>query len=567
MGDGPQAGNLPNPATALGNPEVARGASPIDWFEIVTLGNIERMMPGFSSLTDRQRWDVVSFAFTLSTTPDELAVGMQAYGQNCAECHGPSGRGDGERAASLETSPANWVNQERLSRLSANDLVEVMAGGKQGHPSFAEALDEAEQYAVAAYIRTLSFASETQPEGSNVAGEPSLDEQEQGQVQQQLSEQPIDEAVLTKIAIFGKVENATPGGAIPGGLKIVITAYEGMTPAFEVTGDVAEDGSYRVEDVDFSTDYVYFAQVEANGLAFNSEILHGTDVTGAETELPVQIYDTTTDVSGLRADRLHIFFDFTQAGVLQVVNLFIISNPGDEVIVAPDAEQPVVRFSLPEGATNLQFQDGELGGRYVKTADGFGDRMGILPGSGQHQVLFAYSLPYDRKLSFSLPVSLPVDAAIVMIPPGGITLKSDQLMDAGQRDVQGMAFQVYQTVAPLSAGEVLSISLGGRAEIAGSTTQSNSLTSLLVGGGILGAVLIGAGIWLYRQRAANETIEEDAQEVEGEAAEETSEALLDAIVALDDLHASGSLPEAAYLERRAELKARLAEVLERENNE
>lgn len=567
MGDGPQAENLPNPATALGSPEIARSARPIDWFGIVTLGNIERMMPGFSSLTDRQRWDVVSFVYTLSTTPDELATGLEAYDQNCAECHGQSGQGDGERAASLETPPASWADQERIARLSANDFVEVMTSGGQGHPSFTDVLDEADRYAIAAYIRSLSFASDINPEGNQVAEQPPVGETEQEQAEQELSVQPVDEAILTKIAIFGKIENATPGGAIPTGLKIVITAYEGMTPAFEVSGDVGEDGSYRVEDVDFRTDYVYFAQVEVNDLAFNSEILHGTDVTGAEMELPVQIYDTTTDVSGLRADRLHIFFDFTQAGVLQVVNLFIISNPGGQVVVAPDADQPVVRFSLPEGATNLQFQDGELGGRYVKTEDGFGDRMGILPGSGQHQILFAYSLPYDRKLSFSLPVSLPVDAAIVMIPPGGISLKSDQLMDAGQRDVQGMAFQVYQTVAPLAAGEMLSLSLGGRTEMAGSVPQTNSMNSLLIGAGILGAVLIGAGIWLYRQRATDEVFEADDEEIEDDTDTESSEALLDAIIALDDLHASGSLPEAAYLERRSELKARLAEVLERENEE
>ncbi len=565
MGDGPQSGNLSTPAAALGRPEVARIARPVDWFEIVTLGNIERLMPGFSSLTDRQRWDVVAYAFTLSTTPDEMELGREKYDLNCAECHGPSGQGDGERAVTLATRPASWADQENLARLSADDIVEVVTTGQQDHPSFVDVLNEVEQYAVAAYIRSLSFAPQTQP-GESLAVEQPL-QREQDKVEQSTAEQGGAEAVFDKITIFGRVENATPGGSIPAGLQVVVTAYEGMTPALEATGDVAVEGTYRVEEVPFSTDYVYFAQVQANGLAFNSEILHGADVTGPEMELPIQIYDTTTDTSGLRADRLHIFFDFSQAGILQVVNLYIISNPGGEVVVAPDAEQPVVRFSLPEGATNLQFQDGELGGRYVKTDDGFGDRMAISPGSGQHQVLFAYSLPYDRKLSLKMPVSLPVDAAIVMIPPADVSLKSDQLMDAGQRNVQGMEFQVYQTAASLPAGSELSMALSGRTNMAGTTTRSNSINSLLVGAGILGAVLIGAGVWLYRQRMSQEAFDDD-EEVDGdEEIVESSEALLDAIVALDDLHASGELPETAYQERRAELKARLAEALEREEAE
>jgi hypothetical protein len=45
---------------------------------------------------------------------------------------------------------------------------------------------------------------------------------------------------------------------------------------------------------------------------------------------------------------------------------------------------------------------------------------------------------------------------------------------------------------------------------------------------------------------------------------ETSESIIDAIIVLDDLNAAGSLPKAAYQERRAELKARLAEALKRE---
>jgi len=36
--------------------------------------------------------------------------------------------------------------------------------------------------------------------------------------------------------------------------------------------------------------------------------------------------------------------------------------------------------------------------------------------------------------------------------------------------------------------------------------------------------------------------------------------LMDAIIALDELYQAGELPEAAYLERREELKARLKEM-------
>jgi len=571
MGDGPQAANLSVPTAPLGSSTLARSAHPVDWYRTVTLGNIERFMPGFASLNDRERWDVIAYAFTLSTSADELAQGKASYEQNCATCHGLTGRGDGEQADSLSPPPSSWNDQERLSGLSANDMVAVMTGGAAEHPSFAAQLTESQQYAVAGYVRSLSFATEFQTaeiadqQQQSLEGEVPAEVQEgdpeQSEVQDELS------AEVEEITIYGQVANATPGGTLPEGLKVVITAYEGMAPAFETIGDVAEDGTYRVANVDFDPEYVYFAQVEVNDLSFNSDILHGGDIAGAEANLPIKIYDITTDLAALRTDRLHIFFDFTQPGVIQVVSLFIISNTGGQVVVAPGQEHPVINFALPEGAMNLQFQDGEIGGRYILTENGFGDRLGIAPGAGQHQVLFAYTLPYNRKLSLAVPLPLPVEAAIVMVPPVGVELRSEQLMDAGQRDVQGMSFQIYQTSSALQAGDELSITLSGSATAEGAAaSQPDSIIALLIGAGVFGVVLIGAGIWVYRQRAAYSDADETNENVEVEPHVESSELLLDAIVALDDLHASGELPEAAYQERRLELKACLADALAREDS-
>ena len=43
-----------------------------------------------------------------------------------------------------------------------------------------------------------------------------------------------------------------------------------------------------------------------------------------------------------------------------------------------------------------------------------------------------------------------------------------------------------------------------------------------------------------------------------------SETVMDAILALDDLYKEGKLPESAYLERRAQLKKRLKQLIESE---
>jgi hypothetical protein len=280
-------------------------------------------------------------------------------------------------------------------------------------------------------------------------------------------------------------------------------------------------------------------------------------VTGDIAELPVSIYESTSDASSLSADRLHIFFDFSQPEIIQVVELFIVNNPSGMVVVPASASQPALSFTLPEGAVNLQFEGGSLGDRFVALEGGFGDLSPIQPTPQQHQVLFSYELPYPRKLDLNIPLPLDVSAAVVMLPPGMIKLQSDQLMAAGERNVQGMTFQLF-TASNLPAGSNLQISLSGKVDSSSPTTGSN-LSGLIIGLGAFGLVLVGAGLWFFKQRSA------PAEEVEDETvlvADETEDDLLDAILALDDLYKAGNLPVEAYQQRRAELKDRLRKLHE-----
>jgi hypothetical protein len=75
-----------------------------------------------------------------------------------------------------------------------------------------------------------------------------------------------------------------------------------------------------------------------------------------------------------------------------------------------------------------------------------------------------------------------------------------------------------------------------------------------------------AGYWFLRQRSSLQPAL--AGGAEGELEEEalSSDELLDAILALDDQFQSGQLPEAAYQERRAALKARLVVAMEQEKH-
>ena len=567
-GDGPQADQLPNPPAALGAAELARLSTPSDWYTIITQGNLERFMPPFSnSLSERQRWDVVAYLYTLSTEPGTVAQGGELYQANCANCHGEQGQGDGPEAANLEAQPTDFTDQAGMADKSAQVLFQAMTDGvAPAMPAFGGELSDAERWTLAAYLRSLTFA--TAGESAMLETTPTPEDS------QAVSETPESEAGTTPAAspvslatgtVSGQVVNSS-GEEVPAGVNITLHGFDNMQETVILSTTVQTDGSFIFEGVDMPEGRAYIASMEYAGTIYGSDIAMVEPGTGS-LELVVPIFETTMDTSVLSVDRLHIFFEYQEPDTLRVVELYIISNLSDRTLVAESEGEPVVTFDLPEGVQNLQFEEGTLGGRFMETASGFGDTAVIRPGMGQHQVVFAYDLAYQRKLDISHPVNLPVNAVVILVPEDGLNVKSDQLQDAGARDVQGMSYHMY-TSERLNSGEMLSVSISGRPSNSGGLgLTSGSSSSLVIGLVVFGVTLIVAGVWLYRRNQV--MIENDVDEayVESDAAmleesmPEDPEALMDAIIALDDIYKEGELPEQAYRERREALKEKLRDQL------
>jgi mono/diheme cytochrome c family protein len=146
LGDGPKAGELPNPVSAIGTAQVARQGTPAEWYRAVSEGNLERFMPPFSSLSVRQRWDVVAYTYSLSMNEEKIAEGAELYSANCAGCHGESGKGDGAAASSLQPT-RNFTDLEYMASRSTNDFYTAITQGVEPDmPAFADKMSESERW-------------------------------------------------------------------------------------------------------------------------------------------------------------------------------------------------------------------------------------------------------------------------------------------------------------------------------------------------------------------------------------------------------------------------------------
>ncbi|MDD2694477.1 MAG: hypothetical protein PHD58_00955, partial [Anaerolineales bacterium] len=322
---------------------------------------------------------------------------------------------------------------------------------------------------------------------------------------------------------------------------------------------VRPDGSYSFPNVEMVEGRAYVASVEFDQLTYGSDVSVVPPNVNA-LDLPITVYETTTDASVITVDRLHLFFDLLDENTVRVVELYIMSNTSDKTLIASEPGQPMIRFKLPVGSTNLEFDDSVLGERYVETPDGFGDTVAVRPGSGNYQVLFSFEMPYNRRLELAQPVLQRVEAVVILVPEGSVRIRSDMIKDDGLRDVQGARYHLYSG-SGLEPGDELRLTLSGGLGGGGISLDGGSANSLFVGLGALGVALIVAGAWFYRQsrlKAAEE--ESDVLLAASSQAQENPDTVMDAIIALDDLFQAGQLPEAAYNQRRAELKARLQEL-------
>ena len=551
MGDGPQGKDLPVSVAALGLPATAQKAKPADWYIMVTQGKLDRFMPPFASLNDQERWDVVSYALTLHTTPDQIAQGRSLFETNCADCAG------------------KFSSPEMMSSLSENDLVQVIKTGQGGLPAFGKNFSDQEAAAVAAYLRTMTYTASAEPTvvpatatpapteaaatpadgtpaATDAAGTPSAESTAVDGTPATVEATPA----AGMGTISGSIDNQT-GQPLPSGMKVTLRALEhgsdmnaGPKDIAKFEGTVNPDGTFVFENMEIPTSRIFIADVTVNGSVYQSGFVIVKDGDTSLEIPPVTIFEGTKDFSVLKIDSLDIHFDFAIEGTAQIFAIYKITNDtGKTISVTMPSAQEIPFVTFPAGAEALGFEATSDTAPYVQTSDGF-----AMPPSTKAYGLIAFSsIVKSEKIEISQTVLLPVTTISVFLPEG-MDAQGDTLKDEGIRQEQGTNYHVY-TAGGINQNESIKFTILGKPQ--GTSVNPNALQNktLLIGVGALGLVLVLAGAWLFLRspKPVKET-EQDEDNLED------TESLMDAIIVLDDLHRTGKLSDEAYQKRRAELK-------------
>ncbi|MDX2161878.1 MAG: c-type cytochrome [bacterium] len=564
------SGQVQNVASFL-DPATASRQRPTQWHATITNGVIANLMPPWrDALTEQERWDVGLYTYTLHYTADQVARGRTLYAQNCAECHGERGLGDGRRAAEF-SDVGNLQHLPGMVTLSDSQLYNIINEGVGDMmPAYGGELSEADLQAVAAFTRTLSL-------GSLGALDPAAQTAPVTTAEPAAPAQTAEADAVINGTISGRVVNATNGGQVPAAGDVTLFAFLPESEPLQLTTPIDAAGAFTFDNIPLQADGQYVTTFVYRDRVFTSPLT--TPMAGAVVfNLPVTIYELTEDPSVIQVAGL-----VTQANAigenLEVVQIFSLRNTSDRAFstseIAQNGQPISVVLSLPPGAVVTG-----LGGsqqRYVVLPEEYLilDTAPVLPGE-DHIVQVVYLVPYGGSAIIEQPLNYAVNGNVrLLVRPLETRVQSDQLPPLGTETIGSTQYQAYGGLLDLQAGDVIRFDVSGGAlsatQRSGGLIASNNLP-LIIGIGILGEIVLIAALYAwYRQRRAR-------RGVAGAAGADLSaiptgkspgdpamiDALIRQIAELDAAHEKGDLPTEAYQQQRNALKARLADLMSRD---
>ena len=371
------------------------------------------------------------------------------------------------------------------------------------------------------------------------------------------------------VDVRGEVINGTEGSQVPSGLEVLLHRFgdEGQIQIFSTS--TQEDGAFTFTSVEVEEDSTYAVAVNYRDVLYSATV---PSPIGSQPAV-LTVYEVVQDIDAISVDAHAMLInegpDEESLFVLEAVGVV---NDGDRTFV-PDLEQPVnfnfMRFSLPEGATELDVGSDLPGGEVINIGTGFALTAPVTPGI--HQVTYTYQMPYsDGSATIEKSFHMGADRFSALLPEGLGFFAYASLDDgtmAETVDIGGITYTSWELNDILSGGR-LSLRVSGLStkswwSRAGETLTEGGLLKIWIPVTLVVVLLslLAIGLIASYKRAripASDEAGEDAlkgyvEELEGL----DEDQLVQRIADLDDLYAQGKIAEAEYRSAREAAKGRL----------
>ena len=370
--------------------------------------------------------------------------------------------------------------------------------------------------------------------------------------------------------VEGVIVNGTDGGGAAGAHPVTLHRV-GTGGNQDIAAQSDADGAFRFE-FEYDPDLAYGVSVRYENTVY------GTDLdlsAGSPDPVTLTVYESTSDDGVISARSASILLAAADSGARTVSALEIIRlvNDSDTAYVPGEGVMELLRFGLPEGASDFTLDTRLIGADFIQVDRGFALLASVPP--GEYDVMFSYKFPYESdEFTLSKTYRYGADSVRALTPEEVLTIESDDLGEPQSERIGERAYRVLEAEG-FTRGAAVRIRLSGlpapgAAERAGARLDGMRFEyappialALLMAG-----LLAYGAIWRSGARsaaAAPSSVESEIARADSDPdADPDESAVVRAMIAdLSAAYESGALSPSDYRRRRRVLDSRLSELTRR----
>ena len=273
--------------------------------------------------------------------------------------------------------------------------------------------------------------------------------------------------------VFGHLVNGTAGGTVPAGavVKLYIVDPSNQLHTLDTLTDDQGRFAFSASAVAEVVSPLGGETTEGFSAAI-AAVYQGVEY-GQAMSLPLlpeplelAVYETTTDLSPLRADSAVLLVKRADESerTLSASEVISLVNDSDRTFVADTSPDNVsmmsfLRFSLPQGASELRVESDLSGGDIINVGSGFALTSSVPP--GEHLLGFSYTFPYSGGTAeFTRSFHFDTGAFRVLVHESLGQVQIPDLATTAPVDLGEASYRVWEG-GLLASGDKLSMEFSG----------------------------------------------------------------------------------------------------------
>jgi mono/diheme cytochrome c family protein len=357
--------------------------------------------------------------------------------------------------------------------------------------------------------------------------------------------------------IKGKVVNNSTEKALVD-TDVILTAYLGDKEMGETVVKTNGEGIFEFKNLAWDRSYSISLKYEG-GEYITDKLVFSPEEVIKTLDLPV--YESTDSDRYITVNISHMIVQISETS-LSVAELMVFHNSGKRVYVGSKeikkGRRETLKFSLPPGASDIQYLSGLTSDRVVGTNQGFVDTSSIEPGI--KRVIYAYTLPFESgKDIIEKVINNPTDSFVLLVSDTGAEVKVDGLAKGGATEIPDQGRFLQWSGAEIPLGTKIRIEIGDTRLLAQDYLKFATF-------GVLAIVVVIGVLYSFIIKPNDKSKAKDASltimtdQYVTRDLEEERKILIREIAELDDSFEAKEITEEEYTRMRSIKKGKLVEI-------